>query len=225
MIMSDWEKTYSAGKHVNSWPWSDLISLYFRHRSLLESQELPARVLELGFGTGNNYPFWHSLQMEYFGIEFSSSAVAICLGKFPELQDRVQTGDFSFLESTPDKFDIICDRSSVTCGNSQQVLETIPKSYEALRKGGLYFGVDWFSKNHSDFESPCTYIDDNTRSDFVTGQFVDIGQIHFTDRVDMLKIFQDFEILELTEKIITSHFPDEGTHQFASWNIVARKPL
>ena len=86
-------------------------------------------------------------------------------------------------------------------------------------------GVDWFSKNHADYYAPSIHIDANTRSDFVTGQFVGIGQVHFADREEMLGIFKDFEILELTEKIVTNHYPDADTHQFASWNRVARKPL
>ena len=210
---------------MNSWPWSDLISLYFRHRSLLEPQQLPPKVLELGTGTGNNFPFFRSLGADYSGIEFSPGAVAICMERFPELHERLQEGDFSLLDTADAEFDVICDRSSVTCGNSFQVHETIPRSYKALRKGGIYLGVDWFSKTHSDFNAPSTFIDANTRSDFMNGQFVGIGQIHFADRDEMISIFKDFEILELTEKIITNHYPDRDTHQFASWNIVARKPL
>ena len=59
----------------------------------------------------------------------------------------------------------------------------------------------------------------------MSGQFIGIGQVHFADRGEMLGIFKDFEILELTEKIVTNHYPPEDHYQFASWNIVARKSL
>lgn len=225
MVINEWETTYSSGKHANSWPWSDLVSMYFHYRKFLNLPDSYPKVLELGTGTGNNFPFWRSLEADYFGIEFSASAVTICLDRFPELQNRLQTGDFSSLESAHESSDVICDRASVThCGNFD-IQNVILNSLNSLKRGGLYLGVDWFSKNHSDYLAPSTHIDENTRSDFMTGQFVGIGQVHFADRDEMLSIFEDFEILELTEKIVTSHYPDRDTHQFASWNIVARKPL
>jgi len=225
MVAREWENTYAAGRHVNSWPWSDLISLYFHFRKLLEIEDSHPKVLELGVGAGNNYLFWRSLQADYFGIDSSSSAIAICIEKFPELQHRLQTGDFSFLAADSGEFDIICDRASVTHCRNLQIENVISKSFKSLRRGGLYLGVDWFSKNHSDFNSPSTHIDANTRSNFLTGQFAGIGQVHFAERADMLDIFRDFEILDLTEKIVTKHYPNQSKQIFASWNIVARKPL
>jgi len=199
--------------------------MYFRYRKFLDLPDSYPKVLELGAGTGNNFPFWRSLGADYFGIELSASAVAICIERFPELQSRLQTSDFSTLESAHESFDVICDRASVTHCRNFDVQNVILSSLNSLRGGGLYLGVDWFSKNHTDYLLPSNHIDENTRSDFMTGQFVGIGQVHFADREEMLGIFKDFEILELTEKIVTNHYPDRDTHQFASWNIVARKPL
>ena len=225
MVANEWEVTYSSGKHVNSWPWSELVSLYYRYFRLLDLNERDPKVLELGSGTGNNFPFWRSLGADYFGIEFSASAVAICIDRFPELKNRLQTGDFSSLESANESFDVICDRASVTHCSNFHIQNVILNSLNSLKRGGLYLGVDWFSKNHSDYLAPSTHIDENTRSDFMTGQFVGIGQVHFADREEMLGIFKDFEILELTEKIVTNHYSNEDAHQLASWNVVARKPL
>ena len=73
MSTNEWEKTYTSGKHVNSWPWSDLVSLYFRYQKLLGPFDSGPKVLELGPGTGNNFPFWRSLRADYFGIELSAS--------------------------------------------------------------------------------------------------------------------------------------------------------
>jgi SAM-dependent methyltransferase len=198
--------------------------MYFRYRKFLDLPDSYPKVLELGAGTGNNFPFWRSLGADYFGIELSASAVAICIERFPELQSRLQTSDFSTLEFAHESFDVICDRASVTHCRNFDVQNVILSSLNSLRGGGLYLGVDWFSKNHTDYLLPSNHIDENTRSDFMTGQFVGIGQVHFADREEMLGIFKDFEILELTEKIVTNNYPDENTHQFASWNIVARKP-
>lgn len=225
MVASEWEKVYSSGRHLNLWPWSDLVSLYFRHLNLLSLKDTSPKVFELGSGVGNNYPFWRSIGAEYFGIELSASAVEICLELYPELQDRLQRGDFKSYESTSEDFDVICDRASVTHCNETEVRDAIFRSLGSLKKGGLYLGIDWFSKNHTDFNLPAIQIDSNTRSNFMTGQFMGLGQVHFADRAEMLDIFKDFQIIELTEKIVTRRFPDENVNQFASWNIVARKPL
>ena len=225
MAINEWEATYSSGKHANSWPWSDLISLYIRYSKSLELNDSYPKVLELGSGTGNNYPFWRSLGAEYFGIEFSASAVAICIDRFPELRNKLQTGDFLTLKSASECFDVICDRASVTHCSNLSVQKVILNSLNSLKRGGLYLGIDWFSKNHSDYFAPSTHVDANTRSDFMNGQFVGIGQVHFANRNELLGIFKDFEILELSEKIVTSQYSDRDSHQFASWNIVARKPL
>lgn len=225
MTTNEWEATYSSGKHLNSWPWSDLVSQYFRYSKLLGQENLHPEVLELGSGVSGNYPFWRSIGSDYSGIEISASAVALSIERFPELKSRLQTGDFSLLALMDKKFDIICDRASVTHCANLKVRKVVLDSWKSLKKGGLYLGVDWFSKNHSDFESPSTYVDPNTRSDFMAGQFVGIGQVHFVDRSEILDIFRDFEVLELNEKIVTSHYPNRAAHQFASWNIVARKSI
>jgi SAM-dependent methyltransferase len=221
----EWEKAYTLGKHVNSWPWSDLVSLYYRYQKLLGPFESGPKVLELGPGTGNNFPFWRSVRADYFGIELSSHAIEISVDRYPELRDKLQNGDFSLLKSASMGFDVICDRASVTHCSNVEIQNVVNNSFNALKKGGIYLGIDWFSKNHSDFNLPSTYIDLSTKSEFMSGQFTGVGQVHFEDCAGMQSIFQDFDILELTEKIVSSHYPEERTHQFASWNIVARKPL
>jgi hypothetical protein len=225
MLTNEWEATYSSGKHANSWPWTDLVSLYFRYCQFLDLQDSTPKVLELGSGTGNNFPFWHSLGADYFGIEFSATAVAIAIERFPELKNNLLIDDFLLLDSTPESFDVICDRASVTHCCKSEIQKIIANSFCLLKQGGLYLGVDWFSKNHSDFSAPSIKIDSNTRCDFTNGQFVGLGKVHFADRDEMLYMFKDFEILELSEKIITNQYPEVISNPFASWNIVARKPL
>lgn len=212
--------------HNNYWPWSDLVSLFMRHKGRLSEGGLTSklRVMELGPGTGNNFPFWESLNVSYFGIEQSPSAVAILVERFPNLRASIRIGDFTRELNQFRDFDVICDRASVTHGSSVEVAATIDACYETLRPGGLYLGVDWFSTNHSDFLLPSVEIDAHTRSELMTGQFVGVGKVHFSSRDHLLDLFSEFDILELSEKISTAHFPDVDTHRFASWNIVARRP-
>jgi len=221
----NWEKTYSSGGHINSWPFSDLISLYYWYCNNLQQKENLLKVFEFGMGTGNNYPFWRALNVDYSGIEYSSSAVRICLEKFPELINRIQIGDFTSALPDKEKYDVICDRAAVTCNNNAKLQRAIDNSFQLLKKGGIFLGVDWYSKNHSDFFATSTNVDANTKCDFLSGQFKGVGAVHFANYADMLDIFKNYEILHLSEKVVTNYFRSDKKDKFASWNIVARKPL
>lgn len=223
--LGEWEAIYSTGNQINSWPWSDLVSLYFQYKELLELKGKPPRVLELGLGTGNNIPFWKSLQSDYSGMDISAKAIEISLERFPDLNAKLKCGDFSLIAEFSGEFDLIFDRASLTHGNNYEVQEAISASFNSMKSGGLYIGIDWFSRNHSDSHLPSVKIDSNTRTGFKLGQFTNVGKTNFSDRARMLQTFADFEILYLKEKIITNQYPDQGSHQFASWNVVARKPL
>lgn len=225
--LNEWDATYLAGKQIMRWPSSELVSLVQRNYQLLKntSKTEKLKVLELGFGTGPNISFIKSLGVEFFGIELSRVAAELAKQSFPELANNLAIGSFEDLGQFPRELDLIYDRASVTHASAAEIGLTLQSAIRLLKKGGLYIGIEWFSSNHSDFNSPSNQIDKNTRSDFMRGQFAGIGQVHFADREEMLEIFKDFEILELTEKIVTNHYPDEDAHQLASWNVVARKPL
>ena len=72
MIENPWELTYKKGMHINSWPWSDLVSLVNKYAK--SDQNSKIKILELGCGTGNNIPFLSSLG-QYWGVDFSGTAV------------------------------------------------------------------------------------------------------------------------------------------------------
>ena len=49
---NEWEESYAAGTHLSIWPWSDLVSLVYRHCADLIRER--GKVLELGCGDGGN---------------------------------------------------------------------------------------------------------------------------------------------------------------------------
>ena len=223
MKNGNWENTYANGKQINSWPFSDLVSTFMRFKGKLISERKTTgqiRVLELGFGTGNNIEFFLSQGIDYFGIEFSPTAFEIAGSKFPQLSDRLKLGTFLTLEEFSGNFDAVIDRGSVTCCNSEDVKKAIASAHSSLGANGLYFGFDWFSKSHSDFSNEGVFIDSCTKTNFVDGQFKDTGVTHFVNLKELSQTFSAFEVLEMSEKKV--FFQGTG-HQFASWNIVARK--
>lgn len=216
-----WDDIYKKREQLTSWPWSDLVSLLFNHCKDVITGGV---VLELGCGAGPNIPFIQSLGMEYYGVEGSSTIVDNLHQKYPELKNKVMIGDFTNIENFGDipDIDIIVDRAAVTHNNLSAIQNTLKNCHKRLKYGGYFIGIDWFSTKHSDFQLGVESGDKNTRINIESGQFENIGNVHFSDECHLRYIFSNYEIVSLEEKIINSYEP-QNNRQFGSWNIVARK--
>lgn len=228
----EWEKTYQTGAHNSVWPWSEVVSLTNRY---FKGDKSGLRVLELGCGAGANIPFFAAIGAEYCGIEGSATEVA-------KLQERyecdrgtgkcargenclitVLSGDFTEYLPFEGEFDLILDRGSVTHNSTADIRKTIALSYEKLRKGGYYFGLDWFSTNFGVFSDPeevYDVIDDHTRV-FHSGYFEGLGNVHFSDADHIQELFRQMTMIELYEKINTYAIPKDK--KIAYWSFVAQK--
>jgi len=220
---SEWEDVYKKRSQLTSWPWTDLVSLVYRYcKDVIKHGK--GVVLELGCGAGPNIPFIKSLGMTYYGIEGSEAIVDSLHEKFPELNSQVVVGDFTSIDqfvSLP-KIDIVIDSAAVTHNDFSSVSRTLDCSYSALKSGGYFIGVDWFSTNHDDFLKGVSGGDKYTRTNIQEGQFTNVGNVHFSNEEHLRSLFKKFDIISLEEKIVTN-FNLKNNHKFASWNIVARK--
>ena len=218
----EWEDVYRKELQLTSWPWSSLVSLVCRYCK--DSIISNGVVFELGCGYGPNIPFIQSLGMDYYGVEGSATVVSKLHQKYKELKDKVVVGDFTNIkcfDNVPD-IDIIIDRAAVTHNNFSDIKFTLKNSYDALKNGGYFIGIDWFSTKHSDSILGKQSEDRFTRTDIEMGQFKDVGRVHFSDEKHLRSLFSDFDIISLNERVIKSYEP-LNNHQFASWNIVAKK--
>jgi SAM-dependent methyltransferase len=218
----EWDEIYNKDQQLTSWPWSDLVSLVFRYcRSSISKNGL---VFELGCGNGPNIPFIQSIGMSYYGVEGSPAVVKKLHKTFPELRDRIGVGDFTKNDCFVNlpKVDIVIDRASVTHNNQVSIANTLRNSYDLLKSDGYFIGIDWFSTKHSAFLLGKEAGDTYTRNDITGGQFENVGNVHFSDEKHLRSLFSSFDIISLEEKIINTYEPNNH-HQFASWNIVARK--
>ncbi len=142
-VLDKWQNIFDSGKQLTQFPFSELVSLYFRFKS-----RFPARpkVLELGCGPGANIPLFLSEQAEFYGIEGSATGAEIARKRFPGV--RVQQFDFRkplpFEESF---FDLIVDRSAIT-HNRDSVSDIFSEIRRVLKPSGLMIGLDYFSKEH-----------------------------------------------------------------------------
>ena len=199
-----WEEIYSNHEQLTSWPWSDLVSLIYCHCEDLIKQG--GIVLELGCGSGPNIPFFKSLGMDYYGVEGSETVVDLVHKKYPELREKVITGDFTKTDFVANvkNIDIIIDRAAVTHNNLSAINSTLKNSYNMLKTGGYFIGVDWFSTKHSDYNLGKQGGDIYTRFDIEKGQFENVGNVHFSDIKHLCDIFSNFDIISLEEKVVNS---------------------
>lgn len=216
---AEWDARYSEDTHLSVWPWSDLVSYFHRYAKPFNAD---TKVLEIGFGAGANIPFFKSLGVDYSGIEGSQAIYLKVCGNFPELKDKLYLGDFVSYELS-DSYNVIVDRSSMTCNSTVAIHNGLKHLAKHLVIGGKYIGIDWFSTAHSDCRLG-DVVDEFTRCNIHDGQFVGVGNVHFSTKEHILELFSEagFRVTRLEHKQSTLEIPNEG-HLFAVWNLVAEK--
>ena len=218
---NEWENCYAENTHLSIWPWSDIVSLVHRHcKQLISSSGV--KVLELGCGAGANIPLFLALGWSYYAIEGSPTVVAKLHHRYPNLVNNILLGDFTAKMPFDQAFDLVIDRASLTHNTTPSIINALEMSWRSLKSGGIFIGSDWFSVNHSDYSQGDKTEDIYTRANYLKGQFLGVGKVHFSDEFHIRSLFKKFEILYLEEKLISSYEP-KNDHQFASWNFVAKK--
>lgn len=209
---AQWDDIYKADQQITLWPWTDLVSAVMR---AFAGDLTGKRVLELGCGPGANIRFFEEMHADYYAIEGSHAA---CLNT---AHANVLHADFSEGFTAPTPFDLVCDRAAVTHNDTIAIERCLRSALAVLEPGGYYIGIDWFSTLHWS-SSMGTKVDEHTRRDIPEGQFKDVGNVHFSDHVHLMHLFRAFDIVDLSHKLVSS----KGNGRlFASWNIVARKPI
>ncbi len=214
----EWNHAYEINTNLSIWPWSDLVRYVKRFTKLDEN----SKVLELGCGAGANIPFFLSLGSQYYAIDGSDIAITELNKKFPELRDRLIVGDFTEKLPFSESFDLIIDRSSLTHNSTTTISNCIDMIERKLTNDGMFIGIDWFSTKHSEYDNGEKIEDEFTRFNFQTGQFRNIGIVHFSDKQHLQNLFKKFSFLILEHKIIKKEIPPEN-QIFASWDLVVKK--
>lgn len=180
-------------------------------------------MLELGCGAGANIPLFMALGMDYYAIEGSPTIVKQLHDRYPSLAGNIACGDFTAIQPFPGQFDLVIDRSALTHNSTRAIIRGLNVAFDSLKPGGVFIGSDWFSINHSNARDGSSSEDAYTRTDYSTGQFAGVGQVHFSDEAHLRTLFSQFEIIFMEEKQ-SRRFEPKDAHLFAAWNIVAKKP-
>ncbi|WP_165493269.1 class I SAM-dependent methyltransferase [Acinetobacter sp. ANC 4216] len=217
---TEWEQLYKSNTHLSVWPWSDVVSLTNRYAKTIIQNK--GSVFELGCGAGANIPFFNALGMEYFAIDGSQTIIEQLHTRYPVLKNKITCIDFKNCNFFNKNFDLIIDRASLVHNNLDTIITVLDKSLKSLNEDGFFIAVDWFSTKHADIQFADNIDDKYTYYNFKQGHLAGCGKVHFFDEEHLKEVFKDFEILLLEEKVIKQSLPNNG-HQFAAWNIVAKK--
>ena len=203
----EWDKIYSK-KKGSIWPWSDLVSYYSKVSNKLPSNP---NILELGFGTGANIPFFISNNINYYGVEGSNNAHSIASEHFPIIKKNLFLGDFTKnLPFKNLKFDLVFDRASISHNNYISIINTVKNIFKLLNTDGFFIGIDWFSDEHSEFKKG-EFIDDEKTKIFGSElYFGNYGKVHFVNENSIRNYFdKNFEFLFFEKKIKVDLFSNK----------------
>jgi ubiquinone/menaquinone biosynthesis C-methylase UbiE len=232
---TNWEnKIYSQKKHINRYPYGELISVFFNSLKFLNTKiqdKKDISILELGCGAGNNLWFLSELGMSVFGIDASKSACQIANRLCDErnVQVNIINAHFDSLPFEDNKFDIIIDRESTYCGTQENIKLWWKEANRVLKKGGLVISFK-FSDDNPDLIKiknnllNATLIEENTYTDIREGTFSDTGIVHFTTYNEIFDIFSFLDIKYINKHSGHTVFDTcNNQYNYAEWVIVGVK--
>lgn len=196
----EWDKVYENKNSGSFWPWSDLISLYYKINSDLPNK---SKVLELGFGKGANIPFFIKNNINYFGVEGSKNAFNQTIDNYPGIKNKLFNYDFTHeLYKLNCKFDLVFDRASISHNNKLDISKIILQISKILNDQGYFIGIDWFSDEHYEFGQGFEIDDKMTKLFHKDSYFGGFGKVHFVNEVSLREYFGDiFSFIYFEKKI------------------------
>ena len=215
----EWEKIYADSRHDSIWPWSEVVSSV--HRYGLNQFKTPMRVLELGSGAGANIPFFEKINANYYGVDFSPTAINRLKIRFPHLANNLVNANFCETIPFDETFDIILDRGSLTHNYTESIQQCLSLLREKSHKDTIFIYFNWFSTESSHFNEGEPTQDPFCRRNFSSGNFVDTGVVHFFSQEHLQSFFSEFKFLELNHFKYQQFVPAQQS-TLAYWNFVMK---
>ncbi|HYE00503.1 MAG TPA: class I SAM-dependent methyltransferase [Alphaproteobacteria bacterium] len=214
-----WEQIYSEGRQLNRYPYDGVVSFVF-HRAPRHVPRPQVRILEVGFGAGNNLWFCANEGFDVCGVDGSPSGVKAAQRRFEEegLRGDLRIGDFSALPFPDGHCDLAINRAALTQTGMSVARRAVDEVRRVLKPGG-YFWNDIFSDRSTSRGRPGP---DGTLLD-IAGPIAGHGQTCFYTRKEIIALFAEgwaIESLTHVESMDTLQKPYEV---LAQWIVVARK--
>lgn len=134
----EWEKTYSSNSlhHKNEYPNTEVVSFIMNNFGKIKDKT-KIKILDLGCGWGNNLSFLKEKGFDYYGIDFSKTAVEHCKKYFK----NVLCENISNLPYEDNFFDCVFDRASIQHNSFEKQKKIISEVKKVLKKNGKFFSI------------------------------------------------------------------------------------
>ncbi len=134
----EWEGVYSSETfmHKNEYPSLEIVSfLMKRYGRLTDRSQIS--VLDLGCGWGNNLKFLKEKGFNYFGVDFSESAVKHCL----ENHKNISCCSLEDLPFESNSMDVIFDRMAIQHNEPKVIEKIFAEVHRVLKKDGVFYSI------------------------------------------------------------------------------------
>jgi len=217
-----WESRYGRGEVVNRYPYDSVVSFVLREFG--KSNRESTRILDFGCGTGNHLAFWAQEGYDYYGIDYSSSAIRQAKLFLEDSVGIIKPGrlihsDLIHAKFPDNYFDAVIDRQTLDQNMSSTLPAIVSEIFRILKPSGKYLGM-----NFSDCHPAVTFgkaLGNGDYAEFTSGPFKNIGARHFFNEIELRDLFRQFAILDLKKLSMKSLIhKDLGSEEFV---LIAQK--
>jgi SAM-dependent methyltransferase len=192
---------YDKGLQLNKYPFTNVVSAFMR-RFPQRQERRNVKVLEIGFGAGNNIEFLAREGFLCWGIEQSQIATAHAKNRLRELEFKADlcVGDMRHLPFPDNSFNIVLDRSSITHNPRSMVPQIAVEIHRVLLQGGALLSFDFHGDEHPGKKFGVE-IEPGTCDHFFGGPFATVGITSFWDANELkaaFRIFHNVSIIKYT---------------------------
>jgi len=217
-----WERLYAEGQHLNRYPFNNVPNFFFRF--LPRTKPISeVKVLEVGFGAGNN--LWMAARegARVCGVDAAPSGVRFAQQRFlsEDLSGELRVGDFTKLPFDDATVDMAINRQALTQVSHSRAKVAVGEIHRCLVPGGVF----WSNMFSDRSLRGGTYLGDGLWTDLDAGKLVGVGQTAFHSREDIEAMYgPGWQILELVHQDNTESDPKGGeSYSYCEWYVVARK--
>ena len=216
-----WNNLRKEGKHLTKYPYDFVVSFVFRYAPKNKPKK-DIKVLDIGCGIGNHLWFLAKEGFDAYGIDGSKIAIEFAKKLLKEFGVNAKLKLHDFTKPFPFEknfFDLIIDRSALTCISYKDMKRTLDEIHRILKPGG-YFLFTPYSKHHTSYTKS-----KNKKSSFInveSGSLKGTGWVCFYDENDIKNIIDPnkWKVCSLIENISHDKINDNVD---AMWIVILKK--
>lgn len=216
-----WEQRYASGVSQR-YPWSQVVSFVMRNLPA-DKPRNGVNILEVGCGTGGNLWFAAREGFNVTGFDGSPSAIEAARHRFEVdgLKGEFRVARFEEMRLPENTFDLVIDRSALTCAPLSMIASTISAIRGCLVPGGRFLFTPHASQHYS--VASAQRREDGLAIGMNSAHSAAYGTLSFLDEEEVHNLFRDgWKLLQL--QLNQHHDVLNGVNnRHAEWEIVAEK--